>query len=69
MRRWMQFLSGVLVGLGIAAYLFSWLIFNLIHHMFIIGVSHWSVAILLILFPAIIVVAGLGIAWKTRINE
>ncbi len=65
----MQFVSGVMVGLGIAAYLFSWLIFNLMHHMFIIGVSHWSAAILLVLFPAILMAAGVGIAWKTRTED
>ena len=61
-----QVLGGVCIGFGVAAYLFGFLAYVWLHHMFIIGVSNLLALWVVVLIPALLMLIGIIAIIKSR---
>jgi hypothetical protein len=60
MHRWLDFAGGLLVGFGLAAYVFVAFFAYMLHHMFIIGINQPFVAVVLLSLPAFSILMGIA---------
>jgi hypothetical protein len=60
MHRWLDFAGGLLVGFGLAAYVFVAFFAYMLHHMFIIGINQPFVAVVLLSLPAFSILFGIA---------
>lgn len=61
-RQWIEFVGGVLVGLGLGVFVFLAMALVWMHHMFIMGVSSWPALIATLAVPVLLIVIGFGLA-------
>jgi hypothetical protein len=61
MHRWLDFAGGLLMGFGLAAYVFLAFFAYMLHHMFILGINQPFVAVVFLSLPAFSILLGIAV--------
>jgi hypothetical protein len=66
MGRGSSFVGGLLVGFGLAAYVFGTWFWWVLHRMFIMGVTSWVTVVVMLGCPGLMIVLGLVLAGRRK---